>query len=204
MKKQFVFATNNKHKLEEISSILGDQIKLLSLSDIGCFDEIPEDHDTLESNAEQKAFYIYNKYHLDCFADDTGLEVEALNGRPGVYSARYSEDEAPEINKESRSEANIKKLLREMNGKLDRTAQFRTVICLIEGGKNYFFEGKIKGQVIDKKKGISGFGYDPVFIPDNYLLTFAELNLEEKNKVSHRAKAIAKLVEHFNIIDFVI
>ena len=196
MKKQFVFATNNKHKLEEISSILGDQIKLLSLSDIGCFDEIPEDHDTLEGNAEQKAFHIFNKYHLDCFADDTGLEVEALHGKPGVHSARYSEDEAPKINKEFRHEANIKKLLREMQGKLNRSAQFRTIICLVENGRSNFFEGKIKGQIIDKKKGTSGFGYDPVFIPDNYFLTFAELNMDEKNKISHRAKAIEKLVEY--------
>ena len=196
MKKQLVFATNNKHKLDEISSILGDQVKLLSLADIGCSDEIPEDRDTLEGNAEQKAFYIYNKYHLNCFADDTGLEVEALNGRPGVYSARYSEDEAPEINKEFRHEANIKKLLREMQGKLNRAAQFRTVICLVERGKSSFFEGKIMGRIIENKKGTSGFGYDPVFIPENYFLTFAELSMEEKNQISHRAKAIAKLVEY--------
>jgi XTP/dITP diphosphohydrolase len=197
MKKQFVFATNNKHKLEEISSILRGHLNLLSLADIGCFDEIPEDQDTLEGNAKQKAFYIYDKYHLDCFADDTGLEVEALDGRPGVYSARYSADEAPKMNKESRTEANIQKLLREMQGKLNRSAEFRTVICLVEGGKSILFEGKIKGRIINKKIGSSGFGYDPVFIPDNYFLTFAELNMEEKNKVSHRAKAIAKLVEYF-------
>lgn len=196
MNKQFVFATNNKHKLEEISGILGDKIKLLSLADIGCFDEIPEDHETLEENAEQKAFYIFNKYHLDCFADDTGLEVEVLNGKPGVFSARYSEDEAPEVNKEFRHKANIIKLLREMSGKFNRRAQFRTVICLIEGGEKSFFEGIIIGQIINKKKGLSGFGYDPIFIPDNYSLTFAELTLEEKNLISHRAKAVAKLVAY--------
>lgn len=195
---ELVFATNNKNKLEEITNLLESNIKLLSLSDIGCFDKIPEDQDTLEGNALQKARYIYEKYHKNCFADDTGLEVEALIGRPGVHSARYSEDEAPEISKENKSEANVRKLIREMKDKKNRNASFRTIICLIIEGNNFFFEGKVNGRILSKKQGFSGFGYDPIFVPSGYNKTYAEMTLDEKNKISHRAKAIEKLINYLN------
>lgn len=186
MKKKFVFATNNAHKLEEVSNILGNKIELLSLKDIGCHDEIPETADTLEGNALQKARYIFERYHTDCFADDTGLEVEALNGAPGVYSARYAGDAHD-------SEKNMRKLLEELKGIENRKAQFRTVFALIIDGKEHLFEGIIKGQIISVRKGNSGFGYDPVFIPDGYTQTFAEMGNAEKNKISHRAIATQKL-----------
>lgn len=186
MKKKFVFATNNAHKLEEVSNILGNKIELLSLKDIGCHDEIPETADTLEGNALQKARYIFERYHTDCFADDTGLEVEALNGAPGVYSARYASDAHD-------SEKNMRKLLEELKGIENRKAQFRTVFALIIDGKEHLFEGIIKGQIISVRKGNSGFGYDPVFIPDGYTQTFAEMGNAEKNKISHRAIATQKL-----------
>lgn len=186
MKKKFVFATNNAHKLEEVSNILGSKVELLSLKDIGCHDEIPETADTLEGNALQKARYIFERYHTDCFADDTGLEVEALNGAPGVYSARYAGDAHD-------SEKNMRKLLEELKGKENRKAQFRTVFALIIDGKEHLFEGIIKGQIISVRKGNSGFGYDPVFIPDGYTQTFAEMGNSEKNKISHRAIATQKL-----------
>ena len=186
MKKKFVFATNNAHKLEEVSNILGNKIELLSLKDIGCHDEIPETADTLEGNALQKARYIFERYHTDCFADDTGLEVEALNGAPGVYSARYAGDTHD-------SEKNMRKLLEELKGIENRKAQFRTVFALIIDGKEHLFEGIIKGQIISVRKGNSGFGYDPVFIPDGYTQTFAEMGNAEKNKISHRAIATQKL-----------
>ena len=186
MKKKFVFATNNAHKLEEVSNILGNKIELLSLKDIGCHDEIPETADTLEGNALQKARYIFERYHTDWFADDTGLEVEALNGAPGVYSARYAGDAHD-------SEKNMRKLLEELKGIENRKAQFRTVFALIIDGKEHVFEGIIKGQIISVRKGNSGFGYDPVFIPDGYTQTFAEMGNAEKNKISHRAIATQKL-----------
>ena len=180
--KKLVFATNNAHKLEEIRAILGDKVEILSLNDIHCHADIPETADTLEGNAALKAAYIYEHYGLDCFADDTGLEVEALNGAPGIYSARYAGGEGHD------SEANMKKLLREMEGKENRRAQFRTAICLIEGGKETLFEGIVKGEIIREKRGGSGFGYDPVFVPEGYTETFAEMGSEEKNKISHRAR----------------
>lgn len=186
MKKKFVFATNNAHKLEEVSSILGNKVELLSLKDIGCHDEIPETADTLEGNALQKARYIFERYHTDCFADDTGLEVEALNGAPGVYSARYAGDA-------HNSEKNMKKLLDELKDIENRKAQFRTVFALIIEGKEHLFEGIVKGQIISTRKGTSGFGYDPVFIPDGHTQTFAEMGNSEKNKISHRAIATQKL-----------
>jgi XTP/dITP diphosphohydrolase len=198
MTNELVFATNNKHKIEEISSLLGNSIKLLSLADIGCFDEIPEDQNTLEGNAMQKARYIYNKFHRDCFADDTGLEVEGLNGRPGVYSARYSENETPNVSNEKRSEANIKKLTREMKPVKNKKAAFRTIICLIIKGNEYLFEGKVNGRLISEMLGKKGFGYDPIFIPSGYNITYAEMSLEEKNQISHRAKAIRMLIEFLN------
>lgn len=187
MKKKLVFATNNAHKLDEISSILGEKVELLSLKDIHCHVDIPETADTLEGNAMLKAEYIYKNYGLDCFADDTGLEVEALNGAPGVYSARYAEGEG------HNAEANMQKLLQNMQGVQNRKAQFRTAICLILDGKKHLFEGIVKGEIIKEKRGSSGFGYDPIFVPEGYTKTFAELGNETKNKISHRALAVEKL-----------
>ena len=179
-------ATNNAHKLEEISAILGDEMELLSLKDIQCNADIPETADTLEGNAIQKANYIYENYGMDCFADDTGLEVEALNGAPGVFSARYAGDGHD-------SEANMQKLLKELEGKENRKAQFRTAICLIMEGKEYLFEGIVKGSIIEEKRGGAGFGYDPIFVPEGYDQTFAELGNDVKNTISHRARAVEKL-----------
>lgn len=190
--KKLVFATNNVHKLEEIRAILGDKVEILSLNDIDCHADIPETADTLQGNAALKAQYIYENYGLDCFADDTGLEVEALNGAPGIYSARYAGGEGHD------SEANMKKLLSEMQDKDNRKARFRTVICLIEGGKENFFEGIVNGSIIRERKGGAGFGYDPVFMPDGYSETFAEMGNDEKNKISHRARAVQKLCEYLN------
>lgn len=187
MKRKLVFATNNAHKLDEISSILGDKIELLSLKDINCHVDIPETADTLEGNAMLKAAYIYENYGLDCFADDTGLEVEALDGAPGVFSARYAEGEG------HNAEANMQKLLQNMQGIQNRKAQFRTAICLILDGKKHLFEGIVKGEIIKEKRGGSGFGYDPIFVPEGYTKTFAELGNETKNKISHRAQAVEKL-----------
>lgn len=184
--KKLVFATNNAHKLEEIKSILGDQIEILSLKDINCFDEIPETATTLEGNAHLKALYVYEHYGLDCFADDTGLEVEALNGEPGVYSARYAGENHD-------SKANMLKLLANMKEKSDRKARFRTIISLIEKGSEHQFEGIVNGEITKEQRGTSGFGYDPIFKPENYDLTFAELGEDIKNKISHRAKAVNAL-----------
>ena len=189
MKRKLVFATNNAHKLEEVAAILGDQVELLSLNDIGCQTDIPETAETLEGNALLKSSYIYKNYHLDCFADDTGLEVEALNGAPGVYSARYAGGEGHD------AQANMLKLLHELDGKENRKAQFRTAISLILDGKEYLFEGVIKGGIIKEKRGDSGFGYDPVFMPEGYDRTFAELGNDIKNQISHRALAVQKLCE---------
>lgn len=187
--KKLVFATNNAHKLEEVSAILGDSINLLSLKDIDCHTDIPETADTLEGNALLKSSYVFKNYQLDCFADDTGLEVEALNGAPGVYSARYAEGEGHD------AQANMLKLLHNMEGKENRKAQFRTVISLILDGKEYLFEGVIKGEIIKEKRGDSGFGYDPVFVPEGYNQTFAELGNDIKNRISHRALAVNKLCD---------
>lgn len=186
MKKKFVFATNNAHKLEEVTAILGDKIELLSMKDIHCHADIPETADTLEGNALLKARYIFENYNMDCFADDTGLEVEALNGAPGVYSARYA---GPGHD----SEANMDKLLHEMENKENRKARFRTVIALILNGKEHLFEGIVNGTVISEKRGGSGFGYDPIFVPDTYSQTFAEMGNDIKNQISHRAEAVKKL-----------
>jgi XTP/dITP diphosphohydrolase len=186
MKKKLVVATNNAHKLKEISAILGNEMELLSLKDIHCNADIPETADTLEGNARQKAMYIHENYGMDCFADDTGLEVEALNGAPGVFSARYAGDGHD-------SEANMQKLLKELEGKENRKAQFRTAICLIMEGKEYLFEGIVKGHIIEEKRGGAGFGYDPIFIPEGYNQTFAELGNDVKNTISHRARAVEKL-----------
>lgn len=187
MKRKLVFATNNAHKLEEISSILGDKVEILSLNDINCHVDIPETADTLEGNAFLKAEYIFENYGLDCFADDTGLEVEALDGAPGVYSARYAGGEG------HNAEANMQKLLQNMQGIQNRKAQFRTAICLILDGKKHLFEGEVKGEIVKEKRGGSGFGYDPIFVPEGYAKTFAEMGAETKNKISHRALAVEKL-----------
>lgn len=192
MIKKLVFATNNAHKLDEIRAILGDKVEVLSLKDINCDADIPETADTLEGNAALKAEYIYKNYGLDCFADDTGLEVEALGGAPGVYSARYAGGDGHD------SEANMRKLLKELDGEQNRKAQFRTAICLIEQGEEHLFEGIVKGSIIEQKRGASGFGYDPVFMPEGYEETFAEMGNAEKNKISHRARAVEKLCEYLN------
>ena len=188
--KKLVFATNNAHKLDEIRAILGNKMEILSLNDINCHADILETADTLEGNAALKAQYIYKNFGLDCFADDTGLEVEALNGAPGIYSARYAGGEGHD------SEANMKKLLAEMEGKENRKARFRTAICLIEDGKEHLFEGIVNGEIIQERRGGAGFGYDPVFVPEGYTETFAEMGNDEKNKISHRARAVAKLCDY--------
>lgn len=186
---KLVFATNNKHKLDEVRKITSHHpVEIVSLAEINCFDDIPETADTLEGNALQKAHYIQEKFGLNCFADDTGLEVEALNNAPGVYSARYA---GPGHD----SEANMKKLLHEMEGKENRKARFRTVIALVWNGKTYTFEGIVNGTITTAKRGENGFGYDPIFIPEGYYQTFAELGDNIKNQISHRAKAVEKLDE---------
>lgn len=190
MKIRLVFATNNAHKLEEIRAILGNSIEILSLADIHCHADIPETADTLEGNARQKSRYVYEHYGLDCFADDTGLEVESLGGAPGVYSARYADGQGHD------SQANMNKLLKEMEEKNDRKAQFRTIISLIEKGEERQFEGIVKGQITREKRGESGFGYDPIFQPDGYETTFAELGSDIKNRISHRARAVAALCDY--------
>lgn len=190
MKKRLVFATNNAHKLEEIRAILGNSIEILILADIHCHADIPETADTLEGNARQKSRYVYEHYGLDCFADDTGLEVESLGGAPGVYSARYADGQGHD------SQANMNKLLKEMEEKNDRKAQFRTIISLIEKGEERQFEGIVKGQITREKRGESGFGYDPIFQPDGYETTFAELGSDIKNRISHRARAVAALCDY--------
>jgi XTP/dITP diphosphohydrolase len=181
-----VFATNNQHKLLEINTILNNTFRILSLKDINCSDEIPETGDTLEANASQKARYIYNKYNINCFADDTGLEITALSNAPGVYSARYAGEERS-------AEQNMAKVLLELKGKANRKAQFRTVISLIIDGAEMLFEGVVKGSIIENERGGKGFGYDPIFVPDGYDETFAEMDISVKNKISHRANAVNKL-----------
>ena len=186
--RKIVFATNNKHKLEELKEIIGNKFEILSLADLNFYEEIPETCDTLAGNASQKSREIYNRFHLDCFSDDTGLEVEALHGAPGVYSARYA-GEGCSYND------NVNKLLRELKGVKNRKAAFKTVISLIINGKEYFFEGRVDGIITLHKHGTSGFGYDPVFRPDGFQETFAEMSSDTKNKISHRGRATAKLVD---------
>ena len=199
--KRIVFATNNQHKLQEIRDILGSDYEVVSLKEIGCDVDIPETGNTLEENALQKAQYVYDHYHVSCFADDTGLEVEALDGAPGVHSARYAEGTDHD------SEANMAKLLRELDGKENRQARFRTVICYIEKQdvspcvctsikKIHQFEVIFNGNTATEKHGTEGFGYDPIFVPEGYDQSFAELGEEIKNGISHRARAVAKLVEY--------
>jgi len=189
MKRKLVFATNNQNKFNEIRNILEGRVDLVSLKDLNFDEDIPEDHNSLEDNAMQKAFYIYNKYHIDCFSDDTGLEIEALNGKPGVHSARYAGDQC-------NFDDNIKKVLGKMKGVKNRNARFRTVISLVEKGSVINFEGCIYGKITYKRRGRKGFGYDSIFLPSGHTLTFAEMEMEGKNKISHRAIAIEKLVNY--------
>jgi len=183
---KLVFATNNSHKLNELRAIVGNRFSIVSLKELGCFDEIPETGTTLTENALLKANYIYNRFGCNCFADDTGLEIEALNGRPGVYSARYAGEHCS-------FEDNIQKVLHELYGVENRKACFITVIALILNGKNYFFEGRIEGEIMEKGEGSKGFGYDPIFKPIGYDKTFAAMSEVEKNSISHRALATKKL-----------
>ena len=189
---KIVFATNNKHKLEEIKDILGKDFEIVSLAEIGCHEDIPETGLTLEENARQKSTYIVEHYNHDCFADDTGLEVDSLNGEPGVHSARYAEGTDHD------SEANMRKLLSKMSKVKDRTARFRTVISLIINGVEHQFEGRVEGRIATEKHGTEGFGYDPIFIPEGYDKSFAELGEEVKNQISHRARAVKKLAEYLS------
>jgi XTP/dITP diphosphohydrolase len=184
---QLVFATNNQHKIEEVAQKIAGQIKLLSLNDIGCFDEIEETGSTFNANASIKSHFIYNKYHLDCFGDDSGLEVDALNGEPGVFSARYA-------GKHGDHAANIQKVLTKLKGETNRKAKFKTLISLLWGGVEYFFEGTVEGLITQQPTGTAGFGYDPIFMPEGFGVTFAEMSMAEKNKISHRARAVEKLV----------
>ncbi len=186
---QIVFATNNAHKLSEIRSILGQQMEILSLADIGCHDDIPETADTLEGNALIKARWVKERYGFDCFADDTGLEVEALGGGPGVHTARYAYPDRHD------PVANTRKLLAELHDKDNRAARFRTVIALIQGTDEHLFEGIVEGHITTEERGTEGFGYDPVFAPEGGEKTFAELGVEAKNNISHRARAVRKLAD---------
>ncbi len=185
---KLVFATNNRHKLEEITRMLKDKYEIISLEEIGCREEIPEDYETLQENALEKARYVKEHYGYDCFADDTGLEIEALGNRPGVYSARYA---GPAKN----SEDNMHKVLREMKGEENRKARFRTVIALLLGGEEHFFEGIVEGKILEQQQGEIGFGYDPIFCPEGYRQSFAEMPMEQKNQISHRGQAVRKLAE---------
>lgn len=185
---KLVFATNNAHKLEEVRAILGTDMEILSLQDIGCADNIPETADSLEGNALLKAQYISQKYGVDCFADDTGLEIDALNGAPGVYSARFAGEEHD-------SQKNMQKVLALLADATCRQARFRTVIALIQGGETRYFEGTVNGRIAQEQTGIAGFGYDPIFIPDGYDRSFAELGADEKNRISHRGIAVRKLAD---------
>ncbi len=188
--RKIVFATNNPNKLREIREILGSRFEVVSLAEIGCHDDIPETGSTLEDNALQKAQYIHDHYGLDCFADDTGLEVDALGGAPGVHSARYAEGTDHD------SEANMQRLLRELAGRDDRQAHFRTVIALIMDGQTRLFEGRVDGRIDTERHGQGGFGYDPLFIPDGYNDSFAVLGEETKNRISHRARAVQQLAAY--------
>lgn len=187
---QIVFATNNAHKLAEIRAILGRDIEILSLADIGCHDDIPETADTLEGNALIKARWVKERYGHDCFADDTGLEVQALGGGPGVHTARYAYPDRHD------PEANTRKLLAELSGSDNRAARFRTVIALIQGNEEHLFEGIVEGEIATEERGTEGFGYDPVFVPEQLGQTFAELGVEVKNGISHRARAVSRLAAY--------
>ncbi len=188
---QLVFATNNKNKIKEVQTLIPKDIQLLSLKDIGCFEEVPETQNTIEGNAIQKAEYIKTHYGYDCFADDTGLEVDALNGAPGVFSARYAGEQRSAID-------NTNKLLNELKNKPNRNARFKTVMALQFDNKQYTFSGICKGEITSEKHGKKGFGYDPVFKPEGEKLTFAQMDLHHKNRIGHRGKAVVKLVDFLN------
>jgi len=185
--KKIVFATHNRHKLLEIQEILGEFYQVVGLNELKITEEIPETADTLEGNAQIKAEYIYDRLGMDCFSDDTGLEIEALQGAPGVYSARFAGEGCS-------FEDNVKKVLQLLEGVANRKARFRSVICLIMNGRKHFFEGKVEGKIIDIQKGKEGFGYDPIFLPDGFTETFAEMPLDRKNAISHRGVAVQKLI----------
>ena len=187
---ELVFATNNAHKLEEVQQMVGGRFVLKSLADIGCDDDIPETGVTFQENAQQKTDYLFQKYQVNCFGDDSGLEIDALNGEPGVYSARYSGSRD--------MEKNIDLVLEKLQDQENRRARFKTVISLFLNGEQHFFEGTVEGRIIASRTGTEGFGYDPIFIPEGYDQTFAEMSLEEKNKISHRSQAVAKLVGFLN------
>lgn len=188
MIKQIIFATNNAHKLSEVQAVLGDRFRLVTLAECGITKEIPEDAPTLEGNALQKARYVHERTGADCFADDTGLEVDALDGAPGVHSARYATDGHDFA-------ANNRLLLRNLAGAADRSAHFRTVIALILDGREYLFEGRVDGRIAESEAGCGGFGYDPLFVPEGFDKTFAEMGADEKNAISHRGRAVRRLVE---------
>lgn len=185
---KLVFATNNPNKLSEIRMLLPASVELLSLKDIECFEELPETSDTLEDNAAQKSYYVYDNYGFNCFADDTGLEIDALDGRPGVYSARYAGEDCV-------AEDNIKKVLSEMEHFDNRDASFRTIISLVIDGKEHQFDGEIDGQITPEKWGEKGFGYDPIFLPDGFEESFAQMSIQQKNEISHRGLAVKKLID---------
>ncbi len=188
--KRLIFATNNKHKVEEVRAALDGIVEIVTLAEAGLSGEIPETADTLQGNALQKAQWVWDRTHTDCFADDTGLEVDALGGAPGVYSARYAGEHCS-------FDDNINKLLAALEGKSNRSADFRTVICLIEGGEPKYFEGRVDGQILtERHSNGEGFGYDPVFMPDRFALSFAEMPLDVKNTISHRGLAVKKLAEY--------
>lgn len=185
-----VFATNNKHKLEEVQALIGDKFRLKTLGEIGCLDEIPETGTTFRENASQKSHYIWDRFNMNCFSDDSGLEVDALNGEPGVYSAHYSGSRD--------SEENLQLVLDKMTGIKDRSARFKCIISIILDGNEHFFEGTVEGKITESRSGSAGFGYDPIFRPQGYEVSFAEMSAEEKNRISHRAQAVSKLVEFLN------
>jgi XTP/dITP diphosphohydrolase len=187
MAQQLVFATNTRHKLEEVSAKIKGEIELLTLEDIGCTEDIEETGLTFRDNASIKSRYVFDKYHLNCFGDDSGLEIDALNGEPGVYSARYA-------GKHGDHDANIDKVLEKLEATENRKARFVTVVSLIWNGEEHFFEGAVEGTIRHERSGANGFGYDPIFQPDGYNITFAEMSLDEKSKISHRAKAMEKLI----------
>jgi len=185
---QLVFATNNQHKLEEVSAKIKGRFELLSLEDIGCTDDIEETGTTFRENASIKSHYIYHKYQLNCFGDDSGLEIDALNSEPGVYSARYAGEHGNHA-------ANMSKVLQNLNNEKDRKARFRTVISLIWNGEEHFFDGTVEGNIRTELSGTEGFGYDPIFEPEGYNITFAEMSMDQKNSISHRARAVDKLID---------
>ncbi len=191
--KKLIFATNNKHKVEEVRAALGGMVQIVTLAEAGLSGEIPETADTLQGNALQKAQWVWERTGMDCFADDTGLEVDALGGAPGVYSARYAGEHCS-------FDDNIDKLLAALDGQNNRRADFRTVICLIEGGEPKYFEGRVDGQILtERHSNGEGFGYDPIFMPDRFALSFAEMPLDVKNTISHRGLAVQKLVEYLKV-----